>query len=64
MKEENYVYPQSIDFLVLGFFSFHIAVFTHIFHIFDPSLDLLEVAIQGMVGKGEEEKTLIIKAEN
>lgn len=48
---------------ILFFFSFHIAAFAHIFRIFYPSPNLLKVAIQGMMEKGEEEEN-VIKAEN
>lgn len=38
-------------------------MFAHIFNVFHPLANLLEVAIQGMVGKGgQKENPFIIKA--
>lgn len=53
----------SMVVFILFSFSFHIAVFACIFHIFYSSPHLLEVDIQDMTEKGEEEEN-IIKAEN
>lgn len=45
------------------FFSFHGAVFVRSSYVHHPSPNLLEVAMQGMVGKAEEdENALIMKA--
>ena len=42
------------------FLPFHIAVFAHIFLIFHPSPNFLEVAIQGLMGKRKKKKTLLV----
>lgn len=47
---------ESMDFLL----PFHIAAFAHIFLSFHPSPKLLEVAIQGLMGKRKKEKALLV----